>query len=771
MGSPSETFNAPSRVRNARILGGLMVFLGGLAMVAAGADETASSPASHWAFAPLRPVPLPSTHEVSWSRTPVDSFILQALEAGPLEPNPPLDRQRLARRVYFDVIGLPPTPEEVTAFVRDPDPNALESLVDQLLESPAYGERWGRHWLDLARYADSDGQEADRDRPTAYHYRDFVIRALNEDMPFDQFVRWQLAGDEIAPENNLALAATGFLVAGPRTLLDVPMEEEKVRNRYNELDDILSTTSQALLGLSVGCARCHDHKYDPIPTRDYYRLLAVFHSGDRDEVPLASPAKREALRQREAAWTEEWDTVGKAHEAWFANVKKPLTRRLRAAKVDSLTIGPEDMRRLKNPAPEDGPRVQELERTYRRELEIVDADYRPLLDEATGLEWARRATDLQDLKAREPKPFPTVFAMKDGGAEPKPTFVFDRGDFHLPRDPVTMGFLSALSHERAAEDYYAEAVRHRPLPESTYQRKAFAMWATDPEQGAGALLARVIVNRLWQHHFGKGLVRTVNDFGRQGEPPSHAELLEWLAHDLVSGGWALKRLHRQLLLSATYRQDPSWDEAKARRDPDNRLWWRIPLRRMESEILRDAMLSVSGTLNRERLGPAFYPPIAVEAQHARNLKSPYPREARDEPSTRRRTIYMFHKRIIQYPLMQAFDGPDATASCGRRLNTTVAPQGLALLNDPFVRLRASDFASRLAREAGEDPPAQVRRAFWLALGRAPEESELKASVDFLRAQAESRRNRPGDAPGTVAHEALADYCQSLFGLNEFIYVD
>jgi len=736
--------------------------------------EPDAKAASHWAFAPLGTTEPPSPRDGGWGRTPIDAFILQRLETAGLRPNAPLDRRRLIRRVYFDVLGSPPAPEQVRAFVSDPDPDAYARLVDQLLDHPAYGERWGRHWLDLARYADSDGQEADRDRPTAYHYRDFVIRALNEDMPYDRFVRWQIAGDEMAPDDPMAIAATGFLVAGPRTLLDVPMEEEKLRNRYNELDDMISTTGLALLGLSVGCARCHDHKFDPIPTRDYYRLMAVFHSGDRAEVPLVSPAARKSHREQEEAWKEEWERVHKEQEAWFDEVRRPLTRRLRDAKVDALALSAPDRRRLKTPAPEDRDRVKELERKHARALEVTEEDYLSAIDEETAAEWRRRKAELDALKAREPEPLPTAFAMRDFGGTPKPTFVFARGDFRHPEDPVDVGFLSALMHGRPPETYLEEATRERPLPDSTYQRKALALWVTDLDHGAGALLARVIVNRLWQHHMGAGLVRTVNDFGHQGEPASHPELLEWMARDLVSGGWSLKRMHRQILLSATYRLDVAVDEAKAAVDPDNRLWWRRRPLRLEAEILRDAMLSVSGTLNEARYGPAFYPPIAVEAQHARNLKSPYPRQAKDEPATRRRTVYMFHKRVIQYPLMQAFDAPDATASCGRRLDTTVAPQGLAILNDPFVRLRAGDFAERLEREAGEDAAARVRRAFWLALGRAPTDAERDASVSFLRSQAAAREAREACGETGSAgsrHEALADYCQAMLGLNEFIYVD
>jgi mono/diheme cytochrome c family protein len=619
----------------------------------------------HWAFKPLQKVEVPSA-TADRGRTPIDRFIRIALAAKKLTAAPPAAPRALIRRVTFDVTGLPPTPNDVEAFVGAKDPNAAyEALVDRLLASRHYGERWGRHWLDVARYADSNGYESDIDRPNAYYYRDFVITALNADMPFDEFIRWQLAGDEIAPSNPQAIAATGFLAAGPsESLPDNLLEEERKRQRYNDLDDIVSTTGAALLGLTVGCARCHDHKFDPIPTRDYYRLLAGFHSGNRADVPLGA------------------------------------------------------------------------------------------------------------LKKDGPKALPRAFAFKDMGPKPAASWLFRRGDFHDRTIPVELGFLTVLTRGKPAADYWKEARARAGRTDTTYQRRALAAWVADADRGAGPLLARVIANRVWQHHFGEGLVRTPNDFGARGDRPTHPELLEWLAADLVAHGWKLKRMHRMILLSATYRQGNTFDPEKAKADPDNRLLWRMRPRRLEAEVLRDALLAVGGTLNTEMYGPAFKPPIPPDAIVARNIKSPYPTNIPDTSAVRRRSVYLFHKRVIPYPLLQAFDAPDAQQCNGRRSNTTVVPQALALLNDPFVRARAADFSARLLKESGEDPVSCVESAYRLAFSRAPTRDEKVAGVEFLAAQQRERSSRQAKtAAAEIRQMALIDYCQVLFGLNEFIYVD
>lgn len=623
------------------------------------ADPREVQAQNHWAFTRLHSVAEPPHAHPDWPLTAIDRFILARLEAVDIAPLPQATPRQLIRRVTMDLVGLPAPPKEVDDFCAaaaiDREP-ALAALVDRLLSSPHYGERWGRHWLDLARYADSDGQETDRDRPTAYRYRDFVIRALNDDMPYDQFIRWQLAGDEYEPANPEALAATGFLAAGPFAALpDRLMKDELLRNRYNELDDMLSTIGTGFLGLTLGCVRCHDHKYDAIPARDYYSLMSAFHGGERADVPLGNSKE-------------------------------------------------------------------------------------------------------------------TVLGYHDRGSIPSPTWLFQRGNYYDRDQPVTLGFVSILTTGKTPEDYWKAAREQSPTKESTHQRRALADWMTDTEHGAGALLARVIVNRVWQHHFGQGLVRTMGDFGVRSDPPSHPELLEWLAHDFVTHGWQLKRLHRLIVLSAVYRQGSTRTAPAI--DPENRLLWKMPLQRLEGEILRDSMLAVSGTLNLATYGPAVKPPIASEAIQARNIKDAYPDKIPDGPDLRRRSIYLFHKRVVPYPLLQAFDKPDAQQSCARRDNTTVSPQALALMNDPFVRTVATEFATRLRQEGGQQPVDTIRLGYRLALGRSPSDQELTAAEKFLESQRHDRQQRTPQATDEVLQQqSLADFCQVLFSLNEFLYVD
>ena len=620
----------------------------------------------HWAFRRLSGVEPPRKQkDDTWSQTVIDLFIKEKLQANRLTPSDPATAEALVRRLYFDLVGLPPAPDLTRRFIASHQKQprqAASGLVEELLNSPRYGERWARHWLDVARYADSDGQESDRDRPQAYRYRDFVIDAFNSDMPYDQFVRWQIAGDEFEPDNDAAVSATGFLTAGPSEKLgDTFLERERLFNRYNELDDMISTLGNGLLGLTVGCARCHDHKYDAFSAREYYQLLSIFHSGDRVSAKL--------------------------------------------------------------PSGDEG------------------------------------------------------FFFQDFDADVRTSWLFRRSDFYDREIEVSLGFPEILSDGHPADDYWVAAKQAVADPQSTLQRRALADWITDVEHGGGALLARVFVNRLWQHHFGRGLVETSSDFGVRGEAPTHPKLLEYLTQEFVRGGWRVKRLHGMILNSATWQQRSRSQEVetsfasvnRAEVDPQNRLLWKMMPQRLEAEALRDAMLAVSGTLNLQAGGPGFKPYIPPEANLARNIQGgEYPKDAKDDASTRRRGVYMFHKRLVPYPLFQAFDRPELMTSCSRRHNTTVAPQGLALLNDRFVRAVAGDFASRLLELHGDDDQQLVEASFTFSFARSPTERERKASLAFIRSQQDARERRSGANP---RQEAVADYCQSLFGLNEFIYVD
>ena len=625
----------------------------------------------HWAFQRLAQVKAPLREpDDEWSNGPIDRFIRRRLSDSGLRPSRSAGGRTLARRLYFDLIGLPPSPEQTNQFIRANSENpdlAVEKLVDQLLDSPRYGERWGRHWLDVARYADSDGQEADQDRPHAYTYRDFVIQAFNENMPYDQFVRWQIAGDEIEPDSDAAVSATGFLTAGTSFKLpDSFLESERLMNRYNELDDVISTLGSGLLGITVACARCHDHKYDAFSSKEYYQLMGVFHSGDR--VTSKLPSGKEA------------------------------------------------------------------------------------------------------------------FFFRDFDEKRRTTWLFRRSDFYDREIEVGIGFPAMLSSGPTADDFWRkakDAYGELGKAKSTLQRRALADWITDTKQGGGALLARVFVNRVWHHHFGKGLVRTTSDFGVRGDAPSHPQLLEYLANDFVAGGWNVKSLHRQILTSAVWQQASTRGanhERGTKIDPGNSLLWRMTPRRLEAEVMRDAMLAVSETLNLQAGGPGFKPYIAPEANLARNIKGErYPKDAQDDATTRRRSVYMFHKRLIPYPMFQAFDRPDLMTSCARRQNTTVAPQAMVILNDRFVRSVARDFAVLLTqRHAGKsapenfDPKPIIEDAFETSFARLPTNRELETSIQFIEAQTKARQERAEKDPRI---EALTDFCQSLFGLNEFIYVD
>lgn len=595
----------------------------------------------HWAFQPLKDVRPPDVKNQEWIQNPIDRFILAALEAKGLAPNPRADRRVLIRRLALDLTGLPPSPEEVTEFLGDLRPDAYDRLVDRLLNSPAHGERWARHWMDVARFAESHGYEQDYDRPFAYHYRDFLINALNADLPYDSFVRWQIAGDELAPDDPQAMAATGFLGAGafPTQLTELEFESA----RYNELDDMAATTGTAFLGLTVGCARCHDHKYDPLKMEDYYRLAATFTTAIRSEI--------------------------------------------------ELTINPSS------------PPVK---------VQVT----------SEGLPHTKHHAD--------DRGFPHFY--------PK-TYVLARGDASQKQHEATAGFLNVLLREgRQESDWSVSPGSGRAT--TSYRRAALARWLTDADNGAGHLAARVIVNRLWQHHFGKGIVATPSDFGAQGDLPSHPELLDWLAANLVQNGWTLKRLHKLMVSSAAYTSASTANEAGLKADPDNALLWRFAPRRLEAEPIRDAMLSVSGRLDPRMFGPGTL-----------------------DPDMTRRSVYFFIKRSQLIPTMMLFDWPEHLVGIGRRGVTTTAPQALMFLNSKLGRSSAEGFASKLAHL---DREAAVSRAYELALGRPPTSVESRLSAEYLARETSAYQTEGSPDP---AGRALADLCQAILGLSEFIYIN
>ncbi len=879
-----------------------------------------------WSFQPLGHFEPPAVKDAAWCRTPLDRFILARMEAAGVKPNPPASKRQLIRRLYFDVVGLPPTPEEIAAFVNDPAPDAYDKLVDRLLARPQFGERWARRWLDLVRFAESHGFEHDYDRPTAYNFRDFVIRALNDDLPFDTFVKWQLAGDEFEPDNPQAMMATGFLAAGVHSTQITKNEVEK--QRYDELDDMLATTGTSLLGLTIGCARCHDHKFDPIPQRDYYRMLSAFTTTVRSEIdlnldsadyqkakdqfdkehePLESALhkyEKEQLPSRLAAWekarqqhreqptwivlepqsivSREGATfVRQADGSWLATGQNgKFDRYTIVAQTDLVGVtsirlealadpsmirsgpgraangnfdltdfhvsaAPEPTTSKAVPAPralhlrnpratfeqkglpvaatiDDNPKTgwavdpqfgHDHAAVYEtdpvgfkggtlltftldfngndqhnigrlrislstakppvaiREAGLPDriaailrrpAEKRTAEETAALLTWygpldpdwqrLNRAAQVHLAKAPKPKTIKSLVASE--GLPPirlhtqgddffKETYFLRRGDVNQKVAVAPLGVLQVLDTAPNAERHWETA----PPPgcRTSYRRRALAEWITDPQYGAGALLARVEVNRLWQFHFGRGIVATPSDFGARGEPPTHPELLDWLAGELIREGWRPKAIHRLMLTSATYMQSSADNEADQRADHDNRTFWQHPVQRLEAEVIRDSLLSASGLLD-----PTMYGPGTLDSV------------------SRRRSIYFTVKRSKLIPMMTVFDAPDALGGIPSRPSTTVAPQALYMMNDPQVREYAKALAKRIAPASNTTLPDAIRNGYLITIGREPTADEATDSLAFIHQQTASYQ-QSGQKDSREA--GLADFCQALLCLNEFIYVE
>jgi mono/diheme cytochrome c family protein len=893
----------------------------------------------HWAFQPLQKVSPPEVQN-AWLSNDIDKFIWQKLSEQKFAPNPRADRRTLIRRIYLDVVGLPPTPEEVQAFVEDKDPDAYEKLVDKLLASPHFGERWARHWLDVARFAESHGFEQDYDRPFAFHYRDFVIRALNEDMPFDQFVRWQLAGDEFAPDNPLAMMATGFLGAGVFPTQITKNEVE--RTRYDALDDMAATTGTAMLGLTVGCARCHDHKFDPIPQADYYRFASTFTTTVRSNIelnldpnypaklaewekthqPLQDAVKKyeaEQLPEKFANWREAMKAqtdVSESQAAWhtldllemksaggatltkqpdgavlatgknaafdtytftattslknitgiklealadksmvrggpgrasngnfaltdFAVVSqpmrdgkpngKPATLEFSAATAtfeqapqnlfvrytidddakSGWAVDPQFGKdhaaayTLKTPLITDG----EVQLTFtlkfngntghnigRTRLSVTGAAA-PALDLKAGnpvhllareyekltptekdqllawyksqdKEYAELQRKLAASTTKKPQPEKTQVMVASEGYKPirhhtqgadffKETYYLARGDCEQKAGVAESGFLQVVTDRSGAEPgpVISQQTQWWESPpegsQFSYRRRALANWITDTERGPGQLLARVGVNRIWQHHFGVGLVSTPNDFGTQGEPPSHPELLDWLAAELIDGGWKTKRLHKLILMSSAYTQSSDANaeagpESREKLDPQNRLLWRFAPRRLEAEIIRDSLLSVSGQLDERMFGKGTL-----------------------DDGQKRRSIYFMIKRSKLIPMLQIFDMPEPLVSVGERPTTTIAPQALLLMNNVHVRNYATALADKLIAATDGSAEQVADRGYKVAVGRAPTAEELASSVKFIQQQTAFHKEA---SRGDAAKIATADFAQVLFCLNEFAYM-
>jgi hypothetical protein len=868
-----------------------------------------------WSFQPLHVTAPPA------GGNPIDAHVTAAQQSRGLKTNIPASKETLIRRAYFDLIGLPPTPEQVAAFVSDSSPNAFERVVDELLTSPRYGEKWGRHWLDTARFAESGGYEFDGFRAGAYHYRDWVIRAMNADLPYDQFVRMQLAGDVLQPDDINGAAATGFLVAGPYPGQITAKTVERIR--YDQLDDMLMTMGGSMLGLTLGCVRCHEHKYDPIPHQDYYALAASLartahgpktmevdpaatllaeQKHQRDHESLVAtlrvftskemPARFEAWRaaelprqpdsprwqflepiefSAERSWLKELPTGIVAHDGalnpgtlihrlgqqrrvpneeryrvTFQTYQKNVTSfrldaltdkslpsrgpglngdgsfQLGEIKIFARPIGPdakdapvelklkaayaaqadqdqplanavdgkpETAWIVRTTAKKDNAAVFELESPlagFASGTELtVELQFRDLglgrwrlslstepnpatwagdampqhLGEVRAIlaangnklpdtmvepmsrwfaafdpETSKQMRTVRDHAAAFPRPnLSEVYTTAAGGQD---VFFLRRGEVDNKQGKAETGFVQVLWRG----DTPAVPVKTQP---ETDPRVSLAMWMTDLDRGAGPLLARVMANRIWQHHFGKGIVGTPNDFGVQGERPTHPELLEWLASQLVQNGWKLKPLHKQIMLSATYQQSHIVDDANLKVDPANRYLWHYQTHRLDAELIRDALLSVGGNLDQTMYGPSVL------------------------DNSPRRSVYLRVKRSELLPIMTMFDAPEPTQSIGERVSTTVPTQALALMNSPFVRQQAQKLAARVRPSADVPMPSVIDRTYQIAFSRLPTDEERSRMQAFIDAQVAAIGGDPAAATG----KAVIEFCHVVLCLNEFVYVD
>jgi hypothetical protein len=735
------------------------------------AESDAFTPAqrSFWAFQAVKKSPVPAVKNQQWVKTPIDSFVLAKLEEAGLQPNPPADRLTLLRRATIDMTGLPPTQEEIQQFLSDKSPNAWEKVVDRLLASPAYGERWARHWLDVARYADSNGFKADETRPNIWRYRDYVIDAFNSDKPYDRFIKEQIAGDELYPGDPDALVAMGF----NRNWIDETNAAALFTRRQETLDDMTTATGEAFLGLTFGCARCHNHKFDPILQKDYYRLQAFFSNTSFGDGPL--PLKDPAARQKYDAQKALWEDKTKDIRAEMNKLLEPL----RAAKLESgaHTFEEEVKAAISmDPSKRDPwqamlyhtaePRVTFDEEPDARTLRSLKGD--------DGKRYSELKKQLAEFDSLRPAKLPEGQFMVDIGPKAPPTFVLRGGNFTLKGDEVQPGFLSILDPTDA---------KVTALPNSTGRRSALAAWLTDPKN---PLVSRVMVNRIWHYDFGKGIVATPGDFGRMGARPTHPELLDYLSANFIENGWSIKKLQRQILLSNAYQTSSDLQAKAAEEDPDNKLLWRWSRRRMEAEAVRDSMLFTSGLLNSKMGGPGVFPPVpagTLSDLSATAAAGGWKTE-KDVTQTNRRSVYIFVRRNLRYPMLQEFDSANTFESCDFRKNTVTPSQSLDLLNNDLILQWAQSLAGRVLNDSGLTPDAQIDRAFKLTYGRSPSAEEQKIAADFLARQipimtqrlndAKAKPPMPSNMPAgvdPVRAAALVDLSQMLLDSNEFLYIN
>ena len=688
--------------------------------------------AKYWAF---QKVAKPAVPEVSspWVRTPIDAFILSAFETKQLTPSEAADRIHLIRRVTFDLIGLPPTPDEVDAFLRDRSPDAYEKVVDRLLASPHYGERWALKWLDVVRYAETNGFELDADRPHAWRYRDYVIDSFNRDKPYDRFIKEQIAGDEMFPDNKDALIATGYLRAGQEHLVAGNIDPEMSREEV--LTEIATSVGQTFLGLTVNCARCHNHKFDPILQADYYRMQAIFGGASGKEIEIATPAEHTAWEAADKAYKERIKPTKDALE----QLAKPYEDRIVAEGLAKLD--PKLQEAFKIPKEKRTPEQEILADNAKSQVEptwdIVVAAMTPEDREKR----AKLRVRLHEIEATEPDPLPMAYAYVNN-KEPAPqAYVLRMGDPKNRLDPVDPSVPRVL-----------KASYEIPI-ESVGRRSSLANWLASADN---PLAARVMVNRIWQFRMGTGIVRTPNDFGVMGDKPSNRELLDWLASEFTEKGWSVKTMDRMLVTSSVYRQSARPDKDREAIDPENRLYWRMNRKRMDGETLRDAILSVTGSLNPILGGRPVRIPIEPEVynliftEHERDGLWPV---NPDKSVQNRRSVYLYNKRSVRLPLLTSFDQPDDITSCPVRPVSTHPLQALSLMNSDFMQEQSQAFAERLTKTCKQDRVCAVKTAWELTLARTPSPAEEKLAKTFFSAGG-----------------SLAEMCLALLNRNEFIYV-
>jgi hypothetical protein len=680
-----------------------------------------------WAFQPPHRPEIPAVSNPEWVRNEIDAFILQGLDARNMTPAPEASRETLIRRAYYDLIGLPPTMDEVRQFVNDTDPQAYEKLIDRLLESPHYGEKWGRHWLDLVRYAESNSFERDGTKPFVWRYRDYVIQSFNQDKPYDQFLIEQLAGDELPEPTPDTIIATGFYRLGQWD--DEPADPKQAK--FDAYDDILGTVSQTMLGLTVNCARCHDHKIDPVSTKDYYSMLAFFtnirHYGIRGHESVLDASvvtiDQPGLAEDNQRLADQIRDLIPGIDAIEERVKK-----------DFIPVEHEEWH---NPG---------------RRNDLVKKRIGTVITEEEFETYVKTKGERRQLQRKLEDQKLQILAVKEHGPNPPPTYVMLRGSAHVIGDEVEPGFLEVLSPPQPEIS--------GPTANTSGRRLGLARWIASPEN---PLTARVMANRLWQYHFGRGIVRSSSDFGFQGNQPTHPELLDYLATEFVASGWRMKTIHRKLMLSATYRMSSQFNPEYAATDPENDAYWRYDMRRLSAEEIRDSVLLMAGQLNLSKMfGRSVYPDLPAEVLAGQSIPGDNWEKSSLEDQNRR-SIYIHVKRSLRVPILANYDAPDPDFTCPVRFTTTQPTQALHMINSEFVQTQAAHFATALGDLENDALAELVARALERALQRQPNAMEISKGVTLI----ESWMNDDQ----LSRKQAIKNYCLLVLNLNEFVYLD